>query len=148
MMLTIDASVAVKWFIDEPRHELARDVVAQGHELAAPDLILVEVANALRNKVRNGFANKADMLTVLTRLPAMFGMLIGAQETLIDAFEIGCRINHPVADCVYLACAKMIGAALLTDDASLHAKAQSLVTDVKVILLSDWAPTLPLGPAA
>ena len=42
----------------------------------------------------------------------------------------------------------MIGAALLTDDASLHAKAQSLVTDVKVILLSDWAPTLPLGPAA
>jgi predicted nucleic acid-binding protein len=141
MMLTIDASVAVKWFIDEPRHELARDVMGQGHELTAPDLILVEVANALRNKVRIGFANKADMVTVLRRLPALFETLVDAEKTLIESFETACRINHPVADCVYLSCAKLTGSALVTDDATLRAKAQSLVGDVKVILLSDWAPT-------
>ena len=61
MILVIDASVAAKWFVDEPRRDQARDVLGRGMDLIAPDLILVEVANALRNKTRNGLANKSLM---------------------------------------------------------------------------------------
>ena len=50
MILAIDASVAVKWFIDEPRRDQARDVLVRDFDLVAPDLILVEVANALRTR--------------------------------------------------------------------------------------------------
>jgi predicted nucleic acid-binding protein len=147
MKLTIDASVAVKWFIDEPRHELARDVLVQGFELTAPDLILVEVANALRNKVRNGLADKADMVKVLAMLPAMFESLADTRATLAEAFELACLINHPVADCVYLSCAKMTGTALLTDDAMLRARTQVLASDVKVISLTEWTAKSPGRPA-
>ncbi len=51
MKLVIDASVAVKWLVVEDRHALARDVLRDGFVLMAPDLLLIEVANALRNKV-------------------------------------------------------------------------------------------------
>jgi predicted nucleic acid-binding protein len=61
MILVIDASVAVKWFVDEPRRDQTRDVPGRDMDLIAPDLILVEVANALRNKTRNGLANKSLM---------------------------------------------------------------------------------------
>jgi predicted nucleic acid-binding protein len=128
MNLAIDASVAVKWFVEEPRRDQARDVLGSKHFLIAPDLILVEVANALRNKVRNGLANQADMVLALTN----------PRETLAAAFELGCRINHPVADCVYVACAKMTGSALLTDDASLFQKATTFDLGVKTLFLSDW----------
>src|ERR1700722_16052105 len=46
--------VVVKWFVEEERCGLARDVFREGSELTAPDLLLVEVANAMRNKVRAG----------------------------------------------------------------------------------------------
>ena len=136
MILVIDASVAVKWFVDEPHRDQARDVLGRDMDLIAPDLILVEVANALRNKIRNGFADKSLMQTALKKLPGMFDQLIGARETLDEAFEIGCRINHPVSDCVYLACAKMSGAALLTDDATLFQK--STTFGAEALLLSSW----------
>jgi predicted nucleic acid-binding protein len=48
MILVIDASVALKWFVDEPRRDQTRDVLGSDFDLVAPDLILVEVANALR----------------------------------------------------------------------------------------------------
>jgi len=146
MILAIDASVAVKWFIDEPRRDQARDVLVRDFDLVAPDLILVEVANALRNKVRNGLADMSLMQSALTKLPGMFDRLIGARETLDEAFEMACKINHPVSDCVYLACAKMTGAALLTDDATVFQKSAVFHLGAKTLLLSNWTLGLPASP--
>ena len=146
MILVIDASVAVKWFVDEPRRDQARDVLGRDMDLIAPDLILVEVANALRNKIRNDFADKSLMQTALMKLPGMFDQPIGARETLDEAFEIGCKINHPVSDCVYLACAKMVGAELLTDDATLFQKSAAFDIGAKALLLSNWTLGLSASP--
>lgn len=143
MNLTIDASVAVKWFVEEPRHEQARRALDRHHVLLAPDLILVEVANALRNKVRLRRAELSAMQKALAGLPAMFNRLTAPRDVLARAFDIACRINHPVADCVYLACAMESGAALLTDDEALFKKATSLAGSAKVLLLGDWAPETP-----
>ena len=46
MNLIIDASVAVKWLVDEPRRDQARDVLGRDMDLIAPDLILVEVGKS------------------------------------------------------------------------------------------------------
>lgn len=48
----VDASVAVKWVLREPDRELAYDLFA--HALLAPDLMLLECANALRTRVARG----------------------------------------------------------------------------------------------
>jgi hypothetical protein len=145
MILVIDASVAVKWFVDEPRRDQTRDELGRDLDLVAPDLILVEVANALRNKMRNGLADEGLMQTALRKLPGMFDRLIGTRETLDEAF-VACKINHPVSDCVYLACAKITGAALLTDDATVFKKSAVFHLGVNTLLLSNWTPGLPAGP--
>jgi hypothetical protein len=136
--VVIDASVAVKWLVIEDRHLVARDVLRDGFALIAPDLLLIEVANALRKKVRAALADLAQAKAAIVVLPRYFDRLFQPGETLSQAFDIACQINHPVADCVYLACARESGAALLTDDATLHQKAKALGADVKVILLTDW----------
>ncbi len=146
MKLVIDASVAVKWLVIEDRHELARDVLREGFVLLCPDLLLTEVANALRNKVRANLIGEPQARAAIADLPRYFDRLFRPAETLAKAFEMACRINHPVADCVYLACAEESGAALLTDDATLHQKAQALGADVKCMLLADWTIGLPVTP--
>ena len=52
MRIVIDASVAVKWVIDEPESEAA--VALRDQELIAPALWLAEAANALWRHARIG----------------------------------------------------------------------------------------------
>ena len=53
-MIVVDASVAVKWYIEEDDSALARtialSIISGTLEAAAPDLILYELTNALRLK--------------------------------------------------------------------------------------------------
>src|SRR5437016_3552759 len=51
MLLVVDASVAIKWFIAEPHKDKADRILAEfaddSRELIAPDLLIAEVGNAL-----------------------------------------------------------------------------------------------------
>lgn len=146
MILVIDASVAVKWFVEEERCDLARDVFREGSELTAPDLLLVEVANAMRNKVRAGQMTLTQARDALGKLPSLFDLFIGPRDTLVEAFELAQTLNHPVADCVYLACARIMDAVLLTDDETLHSKASAYDAKLTVLRLGDWTLGLPTNP--
>jgi predicted nucleic acid-binding protein len=143
--LVIDASVAVKWFVGEARHELARDVLRDGILLAAPDLLLVEVANALRNKVRTKIIQEPQAKAAIRVLPEYFERLVRPSGSLAEAFDLACRLNHPVADCVYLVCALEDGTALLTDDEKLFKKARAL-PNLHIVLLQDWQPNVAVAP--
>jgi predicted nucleic acid-binding protein len=44
--LVVDASVAVKWYVPELDSQRAHLILAGGHRLIAPDLLLAEVGNA------------------------------------------------------------------------------------------------------
>ena len=46
MSLFVDASVAIKWFVEELRSEAARAVLGSGGPLIAPDLMAPEACNA------------------------------------------------------------------------------------------------------
>ncbi len=146
MKLVIDASVAVKWLVIEDRHELARDVLRAGFVLLCPDLLFTEVANALRNKAPAHLIGEPQAKTAIVDLPRYFDRLFRPAEALAKAFAMACRINHPVADCVYLACAEESGSPLLTDDVTLHQKARTLGAGVKCMLLADWTIGLPVTP--
>ena len=54
MTWVVDASVAVKWFVDEAHSATARAVLASGQPLIAPDLIVPETCNTAWKKVRRG----------------------------------------------------------------------------------------------
>jgi predicted nucleic acid-binding protein len=53
MRVVVDASVALKWLVEETGSDLAERVAAQ-HELIAPELIVAEVQNALWRVERAG----------------------------------------------------------------------------------------------
>ena len=46
MTLVVDASVAIKWFVEESRSDAARAVLTSGESLVAPDLVVPEACNA------------------------------------------------------------------------------------------------------
>jgi predicted nucleic acid-binding protein len=134
----VDASVAVKWFVAEEGREDARRVLANSALLIAPDLILTEIANALRKKVAAGEATSAQAHYALARLPDCFLRLAKPEETLLLAFDISLELRHPFADCVYLACAAMNDAILVTDDRKFLEKAVANGHGRRIVPLGDW----------
>ena len=54
MTFVVDASVAVKWLVNEQASEAAHRLLNSEERLVAPDFIVVEVGNVLWKKLRRG----------------------------------------------------------------------------------------------
>src|SRR5262245_9479498 len=124
MSLIVDASVAVKWLSEEPDSQKAEAVLAGPDTLLAPELILVEIANALRKKQSQNALTKRQALDAIAHAPHFFERLVPLQDLLTRAAEIALSVQHPVYDCFYLALAERERADLVTADARLVAIAQ------------------------
>ncbi len=114
MKLVIDASVLVKWFVDEPGAD--RAAALRGEDLAAPDLILVEVGNVLWKHQRRGVLAGADYVDAVEALQAAPIALTPIADLLRAAARIAAELDHPLYDCLYLALAMREGLPLVTDD--------------------------------
>jgi predicted nucleic acid-binding protein len=125
-MLVIDASAAVKWFVEQPGSAEARAIGGAGAELLAPELILAEIGSALWKYVRAGQLAPDVAAEMLSRAPSAFLELIPLETLLLDAFALSVSVPHPVYDCFYLALAQRERAPLVTADKRLAAAAQSL----------------------
>ncbi len=117
--MIVDASVAVKWFVDEPLADRARGL--RSNELAAPDLLVIEVANALWRKVRGGEGTSRGAREALGALRRGPVKLRPAVELVDRAIEMALELGHPVYDCVYLALAERQDDRLATADRRLVA---------------------------
>lgn len=111
----MDASVALKWLVEESGSEAA--LALQGRDLAAPALLRIEAANLLRTLVRRGVAEQAqalDLLALLQRAPVT---IIDPDDALeIRALALALDLGHPVYDCIYLALAERMKRTLVTAD--------------------------------
>ena len=116
MTLTVDASVVAKWFLTEPQSEEARQLLAPRLRLHAPDVLLVEYANTIWKKVhRREIPNPQPYLEGLARLPE--AVTLHRSGDLVDhAARIAVEMDHPVYDCLYLACADATTSVLITAD--------------------------------
>jgi predicted nucleic acid-binding protein len=101
--LVVDASVGVKWVIDEAGSDLATSIIA-GRSLLVPDLFWIEAANALVAKVRRGELTRAqaqDAWHDLSEAPLSTRPMTA--ESLAPALGIAHDFVHPIYDCIYLA---------------------------------------------
>ena len=121
----VDASVAVQWFAREPGSEASAALVEGNQPLVAPDIMPLEVANALWRKVRHGDVPAADLQPAVTRILASDITLVPALTLLERAVRLAVEINHPVYDCVYLVLAEERGAPLASIDERLRAAARA-----------------------
>jgi len=112
----IDASIAVKWVIPEPLSDKADRVRDHQDDILAPDLLLVEVANALWRKTaaREISAREAEAAFDLVRNSGLD--LRPTPPLVLKAMEVARRLGHPVYDCVYLALAEREHATFVTAD--------------------------------
>ena len=113
--LVIDASVALKWLVEESGSEAA--LALQGRDLAAPALLRIEAANVLRTMVARGDLVPEQALDLLRLLQSAPVTIVDADDALeARAFELALKLSHPVYDCIYLALAERMGRTLVTAD--------------------------------
>ena len=116
MKATVDASVAVKWFVAEPLRDEARLLLARRVHLYASDLLLAEFANTIWKKARRREIPDAE--PYLDRLPDLSEIV--ALRPIGDLVERAARlsreIDHSVYDCLYLACAETTDSTLVAAD--------------------------------
>jgi predicted nucleic acid-binding protein len=121
--VVVDASVAVKWVVEEADSERATRLL-DGRVLHAPELLFVEAANALWAIHRRGALgtyDPAEALAWLLRVP----FTVTASAILIErALAMATALVHPVYDCVYLSLAAEVAAPVVTADARLLAVAE------------------------
>ncbi len=119
MSLVVDASVVIKWYLEEPLWSEARHLAERADELHAPDLLIAEVGNVvwkrcLRDDIEPRQA--AGILHSITNLPIR---LHPSRGLAMEALRIALRLHHPLYDALYLACAERLGSLLVTADARL-----------------------------
>lgn len=130
MTLTVDANVVVKWFVAEALSDDARLLLAPRIHLHAPDVLLVEYANAIWKKVhRNEISDPQPYFDELANLPEIVA-LHPAGDLLDRAAQIAVEADQPVYDCLYQACAETTASALITADQRFAGKAAGSGVDV------------------
>ncbi|HTT84426.1 MAG TPA: type II toxin-antitoxin system VapC family toxin [Rhizomicrobium sp.] len=140
--LVIDASVAIKWIVEE---EGTPEALALRHKakLIAPDFLAAECANILWKKVQRKELTSKEAHLAARLLQAADIELLPMRPLLEAATKLAIALDHPAYDCIYLALAVEKDCKLVTADERLlrrleqtrrphlRAKAMSLVERAK-----------------
>jgi predicted nucleic acid-binding protein len=127
--LIVDTSVVLKWFREKAEANVLearrlRDAFLAGRcVLGAPDLLLVEVANALTAGHRASLAEVSETITAIVEI----GMRMSGLEfpALVKAIEIASAFGVTVYDSYFLAVAIHSGGLLVTADEAFLRKIKS-----------------------
>jgi predicted nucleic acid-binding protein len=99
--LVVDASIVVKWVVEEDSTPEAL-VLRQKARLIAPDLLVAECANILWKKVQKGELLKAEAIVAARLLQGAELELLPMRSLFEAATRMSIEIDHPAYDCVYL----------------------------------------------
>jgi predicted nucleic acid-binding protein len=132
--LIVDASVAIKWYLQEIGSDEAHALRGTVDDFLAPELVIAEVGNAIWKRRVRGQIEVDEALLVIDRVPRMFSWLSSLRELSDAAMRISATLPHPIYDCFYLALAEREKAPVVTADQRLLLAAKKLGT-VEVRLL-------------
>jgi predicted nucleic acid-binding protein len=121
MTLVVDASVAVKWVLDEPATDRAVALRTSDAEFIAPSLVRAEIGSALWRAALRGDITAPDAARALNGAVSHYSRIILLEELAHGALELAVELRHPIYDCFYLALAQRERCPLITADARLIA---------------------------
>jgi predicted nucleic acid-binding protein len=117
MKWVVDASVAVKWLIEEALSDKADLILISEAEIVIPDLAPIEVAAALSRKSREGHF-PGDVAHEC--LDALFGLeprvVRATRELQHEALQLSLEIRRSILDSLYLALAIREDCQMVTAD--------------------------------
>ena len=102
--LVIDASIAIKWVIEEEGTPQALTLRREA-KLLAPELLVAECANTLWKKARRNELSREEALLAARLLQTAAIELVPTRSLLAAATRIAIELDHPAYDCLYLALA-------------------------------------------
>jgi predicted nucleic acid-binding protein len=129
-MIVVDASIAAKWYLNEPGSEEAASLLTSASILIAPALIRVEVTGAILRRYREKKLSleRAKEACDLWEADIASGAIrLMRDDTLLGpARAIAFKIRHTIQDCLYLAAAVESGhVRLVTADPTFHTRASA-----------------------
>ena len=133
MTWVVDASIALKWVIPEVLSDRADRVRDGENDILAPDLLLVDVANALWKKTTAGEVTPRDADEAFDLVTGSGIHLHSTVPLLPRAMQMARRLVHPVYDCVYLALAEREHAAVVTADQRLLRRLSARRLNVSIV---------------
>ena len=127
MARVLDASVIMRWLVDEPLSANARALLTSDEALLAPVLARSEVANALWRQVASGRLTLAEAIDRMAALAESDIEFVDDVSLQLGALHVAATAMHPVYDGEYLALALDRDADLVTADDRLWQLAQSVL---------------------
>ena len=110
----------MKWFIPEAGEEAAAKLLVGKKRLIATNLIRLEVTGAIIRRFREGHLSEKKAREGTQAWEAMLQhrvvRLVPDAELFDDAVQMAFLAKHTLADCLYLAVAKGLGAPVITAD--------------------------------
>jgi predicted nucleic acid-binding protein len=97
----VDASIAVKWVVEESGTQDALALLKSG-KLIAPDLLVAECANILWKKVQRDELSKDEALLAARLIERAEIEFVPTRPLLESATRIAIDLDHPAYDCLYL----------------------------------------------
>lgn len=119
--VVIDASVAIKWVIEEEGTAQSLQL-RQRARLAAPELLIAECANVLWKKVRLKELDADEALLAARLLQAASIEFVPTRSLMEAATRIAIELDHPAYDALYVALAIERGCPFVTGDERLVRK--------------------------
>ncbi len=133
----LDASVAVRWLVPERGSDDAAALMERAITWVAPQLLVTEVASALRRKVvaKELRVEHAVQALAILGQAASDGIVqfVQDEDLVAPALMLALTLGHKVPDCIYLALAQRDGVALATADLTLSRLAESQGTPVLLV---------------
>lgn len=114
-MTVVDASVVIKWVVDEPDAVVAREIALDGAQLIAPSHLMAEVGRGLLRSKRAGILSVADAERALRGLQKIVA-LEPLERLALLAFTIADNASVTIYDALYVALAEQADDVLVTAD--------------------------------
>jgi predicted nucleic acid-binding protein len=138
-VIVVDASLALKWYLDEALAEEADDWLTE-HEgdIVVPHVFVTEVTSALVRRANIDKQLRRASEASIARFVALFDeqlirVAISEPHKMAQAANIALDLGRPLKDCIYLALAMELGCDLVTCDARFAAKAHGVWAGVRVL---------------
>lgn len=143
-LAVVDASVAVKWYVEETESERALALL-DNNDLVflAPDIFLAEVTNALLRQRRAGQLTDEALDKALNDVSNSVPQLTASSRLLDRAVEVARLLAHPIYDCLYLALAERWDTVLVTADIEFVDRCRRRLNDPiasRLRLLNEYEP--------
>jgi predicted nucleic acid-binding protein len=132
MTLIIDASVAVKWFLQETESAKARNLIGRD-AFIAPDFILLETHHAVWKSWRRDETTFAAVDAVAETLRSVFEHIEPSTSLLPAAARMSLTLSHAIYDCLYIALAQREHATLITADEKQFTLARKAKVEVELL---------------